>query len=224
MKRQFLTQAEFDQLCSGAQVLEQDAHGIKVLKLAEGDILKLFRIKRAWSSARWMPYSRRFWKNALRLADLGVPSITPRAWYQLPAPQLTAVLYQPLPGYTLLQLATAGELTSPVLRQLGVFVARLHRLGIYFRSLHLGNIVQTPSGELGLIDVADMTVHPWHLLRGQRLRNFRHLLRLQEHRRLMGQDGWQTLVSAYLDEARPRPSCRPGMQQAILDLFTERAA
>jgi RIO-like serine/threonine protein kinase len=32
----------------------------------------------------------------------------------------------------------------------------LHGAGIYFRSLHLGNIVVTPDNEMGLIDVADM--------------------------------------------------------------------
>ena len=47
-----LSAAELERLCTGAEVLEQDAHGLKVLRLPDGDMLKLFRVKRRWSSAR----------------------------------------------------------------------------------------------------------------------------------------------------------------------------
>lgn len=211
--------AEFEGLRAGAEVLEQDAHGIKVLRLPDGDMLKLFRVKRRWSSARFSPYSKRFCRNALRLARLGVPTVGIKAWYRLPTPGLTAVLYKPLPGQTLRQVAAAGGLDLASMRKLGVFVARLHRHGVYFRSLHLGNIVLNPAGELGLIDVADLSIKPWRLICGQRLRNFRHLCRVQGDRDLIRQAGWQGFAEAYLEVAAVTGLCAQKLSRTLHDLF-----
>jgi hypothetical protein len=193
-----LSEAEFTRLSQGAEVLEQDAHGLKVLRLPDGDMLKLFRVKRRWSSARFSPYSKRFCRNALRLSRLGIPTVSILAWYQLSSPGLTAVLYRPLPGLTIRQIARAGGLDPRLLQQMGAFVARLHGLGVYFRSLHFGNIVQTPEGRLGLIDIADLGVRPWKLFSFERLRNFRHLCRLKEDRQGFRQDGWRQFCEAYV--------------------------
>ena len=64
-----------------------------------------------------------------------------------------------------------------MLPALGAFIAKLHDRGVYFRSLHLGNIVMTPEGTLGLIDIADMRFSRGQLTASQRKRNLRHLLR-----------------------------------------------
>ena len=44
-------------LREGAEVLEVDHCGEKVLRLRDGNILKLFRRKRLISSALWYPYA-----------------------------------------------------------------------------------------------------------------------------------------------------------------------
>lgn len=202
-----LTQSEFADLCRGAEVLEQDAHGLKVLRLADGDILKLFRVKRRWSSAQLVPYSRRFCRNAARLARLDVPTVQVKAEFRLAAAGLSAVLYHPLPGRTLRQVGMAGGLDSTLMQALGMFIAKLHRQGIFFRSLHLGNIVLTPDAGLGLIDIADMRIRPWSLFCGQRLRNFRHLCRLEEDRRMLGVSGWREICGAYVATAQLSNGC-----------------
>lgn len=51
------------------------------------------------------------------------------------------------------------------------FVRTLFDRGIYFRSLHLGNIVRTPDGTLGLIDITDIRTFPIPLPRLMRKRN-----------------------------------------------------
>ena len=52
----------------------------------------------------------------------------------------------------------------------------LHEKGIYFRSMHLANVILTPDGTLGLIDISDMkTFH-------RPLRNFKHVLRYEQDR------------------------------------------
>ena len=173
-----LCQRDFQQLTHNAAVLEADGLGPKVLQLQTGQFLKIFRRKRWLSSALLKPYSRRFIKNAERLQNLGIPTLDVKALYELPDKATSAVLYAPLPGNSLSQLAKQpGFSWSPLLPELIRFVRELHRKGIYFRSLHLGNIVLTPQGSLGLIDIADMRFlgHslPNHMIR----RNLAHFSR-----------------------------------------------
>ena len=164
-------------LRAGATVLERDRHGDKVLVLSDGSYLKLFRRKRLLSSAAWYPYARRFADNALALTEREIPCPRVMALYRIPCAKREAVRYRPLPGKTLRELIRAGE-EAPALRaQLGRFVAGLHEAGIYFRSLHLGNIVLTPDGALGLIDIADLRAGSRAIPPHRRQRNLKHLLR-----------------------------------------------
>ncbi len=169
----------------GAGVLEVDHHGEKVLRLADGTILKLFRRRRVISSAALYPYARRFANNAAALARLGIPVPQVIAVLRIPSISRDAVHYAPLPGKTLRDLIRGGlpperegELKAAFTR----FVIQLHDHGVYFRSLHLGNVVCTPEGRLGLIDFADLRIHPWSLGKYLRTRNIRRMQEMDEER------------------------------------------
>lgn len=170
----------------GAQVLEADQFGEKVLRLRNGNFLKLFRRKRLLTSAAWLPYAQRFANNANTLQKLGIPCPQVLAVYRIKSIDRDAVYYAPLEGRTLRQLVENTE-QAPLLRALlGQFVAQLHERGVYFRSLHLGNIVLTPDNRLGLIDIADLKYLRQSLSAGKRLRNFQHMLRnSQDHQWLI---------------------------------------
>ena len=82
--------------------------------------------------------------NAARLARLGIPTLEVISQHKLDVPGRTAVLYRPLPGRTLLQMSRdAGFSWGHYLPRLIELIRHLHRSGIYFRSLHLGNVVVT---------------------------------------------------------------------------------
>lgn len=197
-KSQELSPAEFQRLCASAEILEQDAHGLKVLKLENGDMLKIFRVKRAFSSARIYSYARRFCSNANRLRKLGIPTVTPKQLFHFSDSTNSAVLYAPLQGATVRELSRIRKMEESLLISLGGFIAKLHSLGIYFRSLHFGNIILTPEGEFGLIDVADMLFFRRGLSCGRRSRNFRHVRRVSEDMRNLGSRGWEVLMDGYL--------------------------
>ena len=150
---QRLDYADYQVLRQGARVIEADGHGEKVLLLPDGNFLKLFRRKRVITSAALFPYAQRFASNteALRKRDIPCPRIL--ATYRVAEIERDVVHYAPLPGDTLRQLITGAEPPPrALLTQFATFVAGLHERGVYFRSLHLGNVVMTPEGELGLID------------------------------------------------------------------------
>jgi tRNA A-37 threonylcarbamoyl transferase component Bud32 len=192
-----LQPAELSRLTEGASILEQDRFGIKVLRLGDETILKMFRVKRWFSSATFYPYSLRFCRNAQRLSQLGIPTLIPVALYRLPEKWKTAVQYMPLPGRTLRQVVDQGD-AGGMAASLGQFVAELHENGVYFRSLHLGNIIFTPEGRLGLIDVADTRFYKSRLNRWQRMRNLKHLCRLAPDREKLKSMGWRNFCEGYL--------------------------
>lgn len=195
---QALDHARYLALREGAQVLEADGSGDKVLRLRDGSMLKLFRRKRLISSAVWYPYARRFADNCKTLAERAIPCPRVREVYRIPEIARDAVHYDPLPGNTLRQLLDDPNSGDALRHQLGLFIARLHDKGIYFRSAHLGNVVLTPEGELGLIDIADMRTYRRPLRKTQRLRNFKHMLRYKEDRDWLLGDSSDTFLCAYL--------------------------
>ncbi|MGA4447437.1 toluene tolerance protein [Pseudomonas indoloxydans] len=187
-------------LSADAKVLEADRYGDKVLRLADGNFLKLFRRKRLLSSALYYPYAQRFADNAKLLQTHDIPCPKVLAVYRVSTLARDVVHYQPLPGETLRQLYLhrSDSADRHLKEQLGAFIATLHDRGIYFRSLHLGNIVLTPDHTLGLIDISDLKGQTTPLGRHKRLRNFRHMLRYTEDRRWLLNDAGQAFWNAYI--------------------------
>ncbi|MGV8916393.1 MAG: toluene tolerance protein [Pseudomonas sp.] len=179
-------------LRKGAEVLEADVFGDKVLRLVDGNFMKLFRRKRLISSAALFPYAKRFADNALELKKRGVRCPDVLETYRVVTIARDVVHYEPLPGLTLRQLITdpARGNDEQLLERYGHFVAQLHSQGIYFRSLHLGNVVLTPDNELGLIDIADLRMMRGPLRKSMCLRNFQHMGRYKvDHAWLLQEQG-----------------------------------
>jgi hypothetical protein len=189
-----VTTREVENWLASGKVLEQDGRGPKVVALGNGPekglrkelILKIFHTRRLPLLARLQPAARRFAKNAEILKKLDIPAPEVREIFWLdPASGLSACLYAPLPGLTLEALfRQTPEGISPLLPRLAHFIQRLHRQKIYFRSLHIGNILLLPDGNFGLIDILDLkrTTLPLGPLRIRR--NLRHLTRHLERRHL----------------------------------------
>ncbi|WP_150303089.1 lipopolysaccharide kinase InaA family protein [Pseudomonas saliphila] len=173
----------------GADVLEKDRYGEKVLRLADGTFLKLFRRKSWFSKNMLYPPAKRFADNATQLKRLAIACPTIIQVYTMSAPYRSVVHYEPLAGITLRQLFKENNDLdqADTSSRLAEFITRLHDRGVYFRSLHLGNIVLTPEGELGLIDISDMRCLDKPLSNKLRKRNYRHLMRYKEDLDLIDQ-------------------------------------
>lgn len=193
------TLSALQQLTVNARIIEEDGLGPKVLRLADGTFLKLFRRRRWYTSGSFNPYSERFALNSVQLRTLGIPTPQILELYRYEDGS-TAVLYSPLPGNTLRQILQG--ITAPAVRQalverFGKFMAQLHEQGVYFRSLHLGNVLVLDDGEFGLIDLADMRIYPSALSKSLRQRNLRHMQRYTEDRRWLFEDHFDALLTGY---------------------------
>ena len=172
-----LTEVEYEVLFIGASVIERDTFGPKVLHLADGSYLKISRRRHMFSWSLCPPYSLKFAANAKILKCMGIPTVSILEIIKLPVPRKTAVQYIPLAGETIRDISRNGQLTKILLQKLAEFIRQLHRKGVYFRSLHFGNIVLTPEGNFGLIDIADMKFLGRILRKKEVVRNFRHMQR-----------------------------------------------
>ncbi|MGI3131436.1 lipopolysaccharide kinase InaA family protein [Halopseudomonas pachastrellae] len=176
-----LSTEEFDAMRSGATVLEEDRFGPKVLRLQDGNFLKLFRRKSWFSKALLFPPAKRFADHAQELTRRHIPCPKVLGLYEMRSPYRSVVLYEPLQGTTLRDLLASSSPDSNLetLVELATFITSLHDKGVYFRSLHLGNIVMTPDQQFGLIDIADMRCFDGPLSTRMRRRNYHHLLRYE---------------------------------------------
>lgn len=196
----YIDEDQFNHWVKHSKVIEKDKHGLKVLALQDGTFLKLFRVKRLLSSQRLFPQSARFARNASKLQQRGILCPDIITTWALKNPPRNLVQYWPLQGTTLRDLCRNNpQQWHSLLPGLGSFVAHLHKLGIYFRSLHLGNIVLTPTGEFGLIDIADLHCKCGSLNRWQRSRNLRHLFRYTNDWKTLEAPHRESLIRGYAE-------------------------
>jgi len=192
-----VTANELQHWLNGGQVLEKDARGPKVVHLEDGRFLKIFRSKRPLL-ARWRPEAQRFARNAKALNRLGIatPELLECAWLD-PAQGVSVCLYQPLAGASLEKLYNQERALFDVLvPDLAAYIRHLHQNGIYFRSLHLGNLLLLPEGGFGLIDFLDLRIKRAPLSRALVQRNFQHLQGYLQRRKTQGFP-WEELMQCY---------------------------
>ncbi|MEE9331801.1 MAG: hypothetical protein V3U89_06160 [Methylophilaceae bacterium] len=204
---QLLTDGDFDSMCKGGKILEQDERGAKVIQLTDGNIIKVFRLRSLISGARIYSYARRFCRNAVRLKACDINTVTIKQLYHLENSSNTAVLYEPLAGNTLREVVKRNEVASSFIEALAIFLSKLHQSGVHFHSLHTGNVVLTPEGELGLIDISDLTIYPWPLFCNTRVRSFKRLCKYQEDIKALGFMHWELLQHKYFTESRLSKLC-----------------
>lgn len=218
-KSERLTQAGFDAMCEGGHVLEKNEYGAKVVELKNGDIIKLFRIKHLISGARVYSYARRFCRNAVRLQARGVPTVEIKKLYHFSNGVNSAVLYQPLAGRTLRQIAGTSAMTDSLAQSLGEFLSKLHQSGVHFHSLHTGNVVITPEGKIGLIDISDLSIYPWSLFCNTRVRSFKRICKYTEDIKQFGQHHWKLFLEHYFEVSGLSRNCKQRIKQCVNKLI-----
>jgi len=213
MKR--IDAAQLDALLQGAKTIEEDGLGVKVARLGDGDFLKLYRRKRLLSSDLWDLPAQRFADNARGLLHLGITAPTVLEVLMISERRLSAVRYQPLPGDTLRNRLRQldAQPRAALVKQFGTFLGELHQRGVYFRSLHLGNVLLLPDGSFGLIDLSDMKLESRPLAPWKRRRNLQHILRYGEDIAWLTQQHLDSWLEGYADSAS-----RPEAERFTRDL------
>ncbi len=167
----------------------------ELLRTADDAIAKCF-----WQRKRIQRHNpaSRFISNASSLNQLGIQAPDVSAWYCCDELAVQMVIYPSIPGRDLRDLTTSGDTTA--LEQFPDFLADLHARGIYFRAIHLANVLHQDDN-WALIDVADLQFKPGPLGVFHRARNLSHLLNVAEDRRALAVFGEQRLIADYCRSA-----------------------
>lgn len=211
---------EYEQLVAKSVVLEQDRHGIKVIKTVDGRFVKFFRQKRLLSSALFKSYASRFVEHAKALKQLGVNTVEVENMYYCRPIKRSLVFYSPLPGQTLRDALASQDKSDDIMAMFSAFYAELHNQGVYFRSIHLSNVIISDTmATLGLIDIADMKISSKGLSKDMRMRNFRHLTRYGVDQESIKKFGVGRFMDIYFEVSQLPESYKKdfltGMQQLM---------
>lgn len=184
-----------------------------VRRTVDGRLAKVFRTPKHWfSSDRLWPYASRFVRAARGLHERGIATVRIIERLRV-APGRDVVIYQPLPGVDLRRaLSSDADKANQWLPPFAAFCAELHRKGIFFRSLHLGNVLHCDDGRFGLIDLVSTSFSRRPLSPTRRARNFRVMFSYTVDRGIIKRFGVDSFVQAYLSEA----NLNAAQQQAFL--------
>jgi hypothetical protein len=162
-----------------------DAHGQPLMT-------KVWHRSGLFTSDRIVPYHRRFRRALQTLPQRGVAVPRYLAHGRVADGHEHFVIYEPLQGTPLRSCYAALDLGT-----LAAFVRDLHDRGVYFRGLHLGNVIRCADGSLGLIDVQDIRLFRRSLSRRRRERNLGILCSHPGDLAYMLDGHWSELVLAY---------------------------
>ena len=197
-----MTEEQYNELVKKTEIIEIDQFGEKVLKYPDGNYMKIFRLKRFFSSALIYPYWMRFVRNTYGLKRKNIPTIEKLiSIISIPHIKKTGVLYVPLRGDTLKTVVNKKNVNDKLIFEFGEFVALLHRKGIYFSSLHLGNVVLTENQEFGLIDISDMRIVPFPIPLFTKKANLDYLFRCKQGMKLFTSEQRKEFINGYINNS-----------------------
>lgn len=147
----------------------------KVFEKNGNTIIKLFYPKRRKiTSDRIRPRAIRFYRNVDKLFGRGysVPRIDKMQF--CPDLKMYLLYYPKIQGCNVRYHAQNGNLD--IITEVARLLADLHKKGIFFRSIHLENLLYQPDGKFALLDVTDVKFRSGALSLYLRYRNIKHLL------------------------------------------------
>ena len=162
----------------------------------KNEIIKIFNVRGYISSGFFNTYASRIIKNSIKLKDHEISSIeiTNELAFQYNN-RLSGVSYKYIPGKTYRDLG--NKITKEMITDLAKYISIIHKKGIYFRAMHLGNIL-LHNKKLFLIDIAKIHFYPWSLFIFTRARAFRRMIKYQDDIKHFGLINYKNLISEYM--------------------------
>ena len=198
---EIISSHDFNALCNRRDLtlMKMTYKRPKLFESEAGEIIKIFYPrKKRFSSDRYKPYALRFCKNAEALQLRGF--ITPRINTLQYCPDLNVYVlaYTKLPGVDLRVFSTDN---TAVIADVAEFIAKLHRHGIFFRAIHLENLLRLNNGDLALLDIVDIQFKKRAIPVYLRFRNLKHLFCVKEDRPFWANYGIANFLKIYFKSA-----------------------
>lgn len=170
----FLAKMELEEIVKSSTVIFGLAERPGILISAKNEIVKFFYKRKRISTSILKPQAKRFQKNGIKLQQLQIKAPLVKEIFYCKAISGHLVTYDMIEGEDYREICGKGDVDT--LSTLPGFLNHLHELGVYFRAIHLGNLILTPSGEIALVDISDLSIRSGRLSVFRRARNLAHLI------------------------------------------------
>lgn len=185
---------QYHQLTQHCETIKTSRNRPVILISKTGTIIKHIYHRSGWSSSRIWPYALRFLKNSQLLKPLGFTVPQVHSTYRCHALRCDIITYSRLDGRSVRALWLKGQ--KEALFRTPAFIAKLHQEGIYFRDLHLDNLLYH-NNAFGMIDLASIQKKKKPLSVSMRQRNFQHLFSKEEDQGIFAQYTPEQFLSTY---------------------------
>ncbi|MDG1205015.1 MAG: hypothetical protein P8N51_06550 [Pseudomonadales bacterium] len=191
---------ELDQFIEANSLLFGTVQRPGIMLTSKNEIVKFIYPRKKFSKAIFFSQAANFEKNAKALLEKGItgPIVSKTAHCQ--AANTYYVVYEKLAGEEVRDLCDQSQLQH--LTELAHYLAELHDKGIYFRALHLGNVLKLEDGNFALIDIADLKTKSRSLSAFARGRNIAHMFNVSEDKVYFQQFGVNRFLEAYFQRAK----------------------
>lgn len=168
----------------------------KLLETQDNEIIKIFYPrKKLISSNAYKPYALRFASNAKQLRDLGFETPIINNIQHCPELNTYVLTYKRLQGIDTRVLANNQH--PDIINQVARFIAELHNKGVFFRSIHLENLLYQDNGHFALLDIVDVQFNNKPLATYMRFRNLKHFLLIKDDRLFWKNYGVNQFLDSY---------------------------
>ena len=195
----YLNKSELDTFVANNAIMFGSREKPGLMLTPAGEVVKCVYPRRRFSKTTLMPAVQAFANNGKKLRERGIAAPDVSEVSCCKDVPVFMVSYPKLHGEDLRQLCEQGDIS--ILAEFARYLAYLHKLGIYFRALHLGNILKMDSGGLGLIDIADLKTQNSALHVFVRGRNIARLLNVDEDKDFFSRFGVQRFLDTYFEAA-----------------------
>ena len=198
MKR--LSRDEFQRFVAQNQVLIGSPERPGLMLTSKQEIVKFFYRRKFISTSLFVPQAERFHANSIKLKQIGLAAPDVSEVYFCPDIPVHMVVYQYLKGADFRELCTKNN--SQCIDRLPSYIAMLHETGVYFRAIHLGNVLQLDDDDLALVDITDLTVRSNQVTIFERARNIAHLFNSSEDKLFLADYGLRRFLDSYYLSAK----------------------
>ncbi len=193
---QILTDAQLADLVSRSSLLEGEVSKPKVLLDADGYIYKFFyQPSRKLSSRTLFPPFKQFVKNSQTLSKRNVQTVSVCDTMTAQDKRFDAIRYQAIEGHDFREHLKQSDHSA--ISMIVDIMAELHHQGVFFRAIHLGNILHQPNGDYALIDISDCWFSFGQLNAFKRARNLAHLMNYHSDKSYFSHYGNDRFLNEY---------------------------
>jgi len=188
---------EFKALCNrqDAKLLKTTYNRPKLLETSNGKMVKIFYPRnKKFSGVFKSPQAIRFSENSKKLQAKGITVPEVESIQYCKANNTHILTYDKMSGTDTRVLAYKD---ASIIEKIAYYIAKLHEQGVFFRSIHLENILYH-NGSFALLDIVDVNIKNKPLSLYMRVRNIKHMIKTKDDKEFWIKYGIDKFFGSYL--------------------------